>query len=93
MPREVTYASYLDLDRVLAAQHPVSGAHDEFLFIIVHQASELWMRLFLHELGAVFEFVRRDELDPSFKRLERISRVQEQMLATWEVLSTRTPFE
>ena len=88
-----SYAEYLQLDKLLAAQKPNSFEHDEMLFIIVHQASELWMRLFLHELGAVFEFVRRDELDPSFKRLARISRVQDQMLATWDVLSTMTPFE
>jgi tryptophan 2,3-dioxygenase len=88
-----SYSEYLQLDKLLDAQKPNSFEHDEMLFIIVHQASELWMRLFLHELGAVFEFVRRDELDPSFKRLERISRVQAQMLATWDVLSTMTPFE
>jgi tryptophan 2,3-dioxygenase len=63
------------------------------LFIIVHQVSELWMRLFLHELGHVFECVRRDNLDPSFKMLARISRLQEELLGTWSVLSTLTPFE
>ena len=52
MASDVTYSSYLDLDRVLAAQHPVSGAHDEMLFIVVHQASELWLKLCLHELSA-----------------------------------------
>jgi tryptophan 2,3-dioxygenase len=63
------------------------------LFIIVHQTSELWLRLFLHELGGVMECVRRDDLDPSFKMLARISRVQAQLTSTWDVLSTMTPSE
>lgn len=89
----LSYGEYLGLDKLLAAQRPLSHEHDEMLFIIVHQTSELWMRLMLHELEAVFESVRRDDLDPSFKRLSRISRVQQQLLATWEVLSTLTPSE
>ncbi len=89
----LSYGEYLGLDRLLAAQRPLTHEHDEMLFIIVHQASELWMRLMLHELEAVFDSVRRDDLDPSFKRLSRISRVQQQLLATWEVLSTLTPSE
>ena len=67
--------------------------HDEMLFIIVHQTSELWMRLFLHELHGVLDCVRRDDLDPSFKMLARISRVQTQLIATWDVLATMTPAE
>ncbi|MCU0758240.1 MAG: tryptophan 2,3-dioxygenase family protein [Steroidobacteraceae bacterium] len=86
-----SYAEYLQLDKLLDAQKPNSFEHDEMLFIVVHQASELWMRLFLHELETVFEFVRRDDLDPSFKRLSRISQVQDQLLAVWGVLSTMTP--
>jgi tryptophan 2,3-dioxygenase len=86
-----SYSDYLQLDRLLSAQTPNTLEHDEMLFIIVHQTSELWMRLMLHELQSVLEYVRRDELDPSFKRLTRISRVQEQLLSTWEVLSTMTP--
>ena len=86
-----SYSDYLQLDRLLSAQTPNTLEHDEMLFIIVHQSSELWMRLMLHELDSVLEYVRRDELDPSFKRLTRISRVQEQLLSTWEVLSTMTP--
>jgi tryptophan 2,3-dioxygenase len=89
----LSYGEYLGLDKLLAAQRPLSHEHDEMLFIIVHQTSELWMRLMLHELEAVFESVRRDDLGPSFKRLSRISRVQQQMLAAWEVLSTLTPSE
>ena len=87
----LSYGQYLQLEKLLDAQKPLSGEHDEMLFIIVHQASELWMRLMLHELSGVLECVRRDELGPSFKRLTRISRVQSQLLSSWEVLSTLTP--
>jgi tryptophan 2,3-dioxygenase len=87
----LSYSQYLRLDRLLDAQKPLSREHDEMLFIIVHQVSELWMRLMLHELHGVIECVRRDQLDPSFKMLERVGRVQAQLLAGWEVLSTMTP--
>jgi tryptophan 2,3-dioxygenase len=86
-----SYGEYLQLDRLLSAQQPLSYEHDEMLFIIIHQASELWMRLFLHELEAVLECVRRDNLEPSFKMLDRIARVQSQLIAAWDVLSTMTP--
>ncbi|HVO45289.1 MAG TPA: tryptophan 2,3-dioxygenase family protein, partial [Steroidobacteraceae bacterium] len=75
------------------AQKPLTYEHDEMMFIIVHQTSELWMRLMLHELRAVLDCVRRDDLDPSFRMLARISHVQSQLIATWEVLSTLTPFD
>jgi tryptophan 2,3-dioxygenase len=87
----LSYSEYLRLDRLLDAQKPLSGEHDEMLFIIVHQVSELWMRLLLHELQGVIECVRRDQLGPSFKMLDRVGRVQAQLLAVWEVLSTMTP--
>jgi tryptophan 2,3-dioxygenase len=87
----LSYSEYLRLDLLLDAQRPLSAEHDEMLFIIVHQVSELWMRLMLHELHAVIECVRRDNLDPSFKILDRVGRVQAQLLAVWEVLSTMTP--
>jgi tryptophan 2,3-dioxygenase len=87
----LSYGEYLQLEKILDAQKPLSLEHDEMLFIVVHQTSELWMRLFLHELQGVLECVRRDDLDPSFKMLERISRVQTQLIATWDVLSTMTP--
>jgi tryptophan 2,3-dioxygenase len=89
----LSYGQYLHLDKLLDAQKPVSFEHDEMLFIIVHQTSELWMRLMLHELAGVLECVRRDDLDPSFKMLTRISRVQAQLISAWEVLSTMTPFD
>ena len=62
MTSDVTYARYLDLDRILAAQHPASDAHDELLFIIVHQASELWLKLCLHELTAARDCIAADDL-------------------------------
>ncbi|MGH8206860.1 MAG: tryptophan 2,3-dioxygenase [Steroidobacteraceae bacterium] len=86
-----SYAEYLRLDRLLSAQAPLSSERDEMLFIIVHQVSELWIRLMLEELRAVIECIRRDDLGPSFKMLERIGRVQAQLLGVWEVLSTMTP--
>jgi len=87
----LSYGAYLRLDRVLDAQRPLSYEHDEMMFIIVHQTSELWMRLFLHELEGVLECVRRDNLGPSFRMLERIARVQTQLTAVWDVLATMTP--
>jgi tryptophan 2,3-dioxygenase len=89
----LSYGEYLQLDKILDAQKPLTYEHDEMMFIIVHQSSELWMRLMLHELRAVLECVRRDDLDPSFKMLARVAHVQTQLIATWDVLSTMTPFE
>jgi tryptophan 2,3-dioxygenase len=89
----LSYGEYLQLDKVLDAQKPLTYEHDEMMFIIVHQSSELWMRLMLHELRGVLECVRRDDLDPSFKMLARVTHVQTQLIATWDVLSTMTPSE
>lgn len=89
----LSYGEYLQLHKILDAQKPLSFEHDEMMFIIVHQTSELWMRLMLHELAGVLECVRRDDLDPSFKMLARIARVQTQLISTWDVLSTMTPFD
>jgi tryptophan 2,3-dioxygenase len=88
-----SYGEYLHLDLLLNAQRPLTAEHSEMLFIIVHQVSELWMRLLRHELAGVMECVRRDDLDPSFKMFNRIARIQAQLLAVWEVLSTMTPFD
>lgn len=90
---DVTYASYLDLDRVLSAQHPVSGAHDEMLFIIVHQASELWLKLCIHELQLARDHIAADDLRPAFKMLARVARAQGQLIQSWDVLSTMTPHD
>ncbi len=89
----LSYGEYLHLEKVLDAQRPLSHENDEMMFIIVHQASELWMRLVLHELDGVLSCVQRDDLDPTFKKLARISRVQTQLIASWDVLSTMTPFD
>jgi tryptophan 2,3-dioxygenase len=89
----LSYGGYLHLDKLLDAQRPLSTEHNEMLFIIVHQVSELWMRLMLHELTAAMACVRRDDLDPCMKMLARISRTQSQLITAWDVLSTMTPFE
>jgi tryptophan 2,3-dioxygenase len=95
----LTYGSYLRLDRLLDAQHPVSGTaaepprHDEMLFIIQHQVSELWMKLMIHELRAAIAHVRADALEPSFKILARVKLIQKQLFEQWAVLETLTPSE
>jgi tryptophan 2,3-dioxygenase len=89
----LSYGQYLQLDKLLSAQKPISNEHNEMLFVIVHQVSELWMRLMLHELTAALECVRRDDLGPTFKMLARVSRTQTQLISVWDVLSTMSPFE
>jgi tryptophan 2,3-dioxygenase len=89
----MSYGDYLQLDAVLGAQRPRSGAHDEMLFIVQHQTSELWMKLALHELRAARESLRTDRLPPAFKMLARVSRVLEQLVHAWDVLGTLTPSE
>ena len=89
----LSYGQYLQLDKLLGAQRPLSSEHNEMLFIIVHQVSELWMRLILHELNAALACVQRDDIGPALKMLARISRSQTQLIAVWDVLSTLTPFE
>lgn len=86
-----TYGDYLRLDLILEAQSPLSDQHDEHLFIIIHQATELWMKLILHEMRAAIECIKADELRPAFKMLARISRIQTQLVQSWDVLSTMTP--
>ncbi len=93
MNETVTYSSYLDLERILEAQHPASRAHDEMLFIIVHQASELWLKLCLHELTSARLSIEADDLRPAFKMLSRVSRAQTQLIQSWDVLSTMTPHD
>lgn len=87
----MSYADYLRLDVLLSAQAPRSGEHDEMLFVIIHQAKELWMKLLVHELDAAMAFVRADDLRPAFKGLARVGRIQEQLIAAWDVLATMTP--
>ncbi|MGB7261680.1 MAG: tryptophan 2,3-dioxygenase [Albidovulum sp.] len=87
----MSYADYLGLDAVLSAQHPKSDAHDELLFIIQHQTSELWMKLMLHELDAARGAIAADQLQPAFKMLARVARIMEQLNSAWDVLRTMTP--
>jgi tryptophan 2,3-dioxygenase len=89
----MSYGDYLRLDQLLAAQAPRSRDHNEMLFIVQHQASELWMKLVLHELAAARDQVRRDDLQPAFKMLARVARVMAQLNQSWDVLSTLTPAE
>jgi len=89
----MSYGDYLHIDQVLSAQHPLSPAHDEMLFIIQHQTSELWMKLMLTEIGAALQDVRADHLPPAFKKLARASRIFEQLVGAWDVLATMTPPE
>ena len=91
--RSMSYGDYLQLDAILGAQKPLSPAHDEMLFIIQHQTSELWMKLMLHELRAAIADVARDELGDAFKKLARVSRIMEQLVHAWDVLATMTPPE
>jgi tryptophan 2,3-dioxygenase len=88
-----SYSQYLNLDKLLDAQRPLSYQHDEMLFIIIHQVSELWMKLCLHELGATVDCIRRDDLGPTFKMLARVSTIQQQLLQSWDVLATITPYD
>ena len=93
VPQAQTYGEYLDLGRLLNAQHPRSPQPDEMLFIIAHQSTELWMKLVLHELRATIDCIRRDDLAPSFKMLARIGHIQAQMTQSWDVLATLTPLD
>ena len=90
---DLSYSDYLKLDRILSAQQPLSDEHDELLFIVIHQASELWMRLSLHELRAARDHLRRDEPGPALKMISRVSRIQTQLIQSWDVLATMTPSE
>jgi tryptophan 2,3-dioxygenase len=91
--RRMSYGDYLQLDAILGAQHPLSDAHDEMLFIIQHQTSELWMRLAIHELRAARRAIAKDEVSPAMKMLARVSRIFEQLNSAWDVLRTMTPSE
>ena len=91
--RRMSYGDYLALDSILGAQHPLSEAHDEMLFIIQHQTTELWMRLAIHELSAARRAIALDEVQPAMKMLARMSRIFEQLNNAWDVLRTMTPSE
>jgi tryptophan 2,3-dioxygenase len=90
---DMSYGDYLQLDAILHAQRPLSPDHNEMLFIIQHQTSELWMKLMLHELRAAIARVAQDELGTAFKMLARVSKIMEQLVHAWDVLATMTPPE
>ena len=87
------YGGYLRLPQLLGAQKPLTGEHDELLFVIIHQTSELWLKLVLHELRGAMAKIAADNLQPAFKMLTRMGRIQAQMIGAWEILATMTPFD
>jgi tryptophan 2,3-dioxygenase len=89
----MSYGDYLGLDQILNAQHPRSPNHNEMLFIVQHQTSELWLKLMLHEMQAVRVNLRAGELPPAFKMLARVARIMDQLVHAWDVLATMTPPE
>jgi tryptophan 2,3-dioxygenase len=93
LSNDMSYGDYLPLDEILGAQHPRSPEHNEMLFIVQHQTTELWMKLLLHELSAAVRSVAADELGSAFKMLARVSRIMEQLVHAWDVLATMTPPE
>ena len=92
-PAGMTYADYLRLDQLLGAQKPLSGLHDEMLFIVIHQTKELWLKQMLHEVELAVRLVAEDLFSPAYKALSRVSRIQSVMTLSWEVLSTLTPVD
>ncbi|PRC90912.1 tryptophan 2,3-dioxygenase [Solimicrobium silvestre] len=91
--KDMSYGDYLGLGQILSAQHPLSPNHNEMLFIIQHQTSELWIKLMLHELHAVRQQMRTGDLPPAFKMLSRVARIMDQLVHAWDVLATMTPPE
>lgn len=90
---DMTYGEYLSLEHILTNQNRLSDHHDEMLFIIIHQVSELWMKLIIHELQGAIETIQRGEMQPAFKMLARVSKIQIQIIQAWDVLATMTPAE
>lgn len=90
---KMSYADYLSLDKILSAQKPLGTTHDEMLFIIQHQTSELWMKLILHEISAARDAIRSENFPPAFKMLSRVARIFDQLNGAWDVLRTMTPSE
>lgn len=90
-PENMTYGRYLALDTLLSAQNPISGRHDEMLFVIIHQTKELWLKQIIFELEQALALVADDALVPAYKGLARVSRIQAVMTLSWDVLATMTP--
>jgi tryptophan 2,3-dioxygenase len=91
MSEPMTYARYLALDQVLGAQRPLSDRHDELLFIVIHQAKELWLKEIIHEVELAKRLVAAGDLEPAYKALARVSRIQTILTLSWDVLATMTP--
>ncbi|HEY8950635.1 MAG TPA: tryptophan 2,3-dioxygenase [Rhizomicrobium sp.] len=91
--KDMSYSDYLRLNSLLSAQQPLTEHHDETLFIVIHQASELWIKLCLHEIAAAIRQVREGDLGIAFKMMARVARVQVNLIQSWEILSTMTPFD
>ena len=91
LANRMTYGDYLQIKTLLSAQKPLTDKHDEHLFIIIHHVQELWLNLMAHELEAAIAFIGRDQLAPAFKSMARMTRILEQMISAWNVLSTMTP--
>ena len=90
---DMTYGDYLHLDSLLSSQQPLSNLHDEMLFIVQHQTSELWMKLMLHELQAAMNALVEGNSALAFKMMARVSRIMAQLVSAWDVLATMTPPE
>ncbi|WP_026908183.1 tryptophan 2,3-dioxygenase [Paucisalibacillus globulus] len=90
---KMTYGDYLQLELLLDSQKRLSDHHDEMLFIVIHQVSELWLKLMIHEIEAATEAIQKDEYQSAFKMLARVSKIQSQIIQSWDVLSTLTPAE
>ena len=90
---DMTYGDYLNLESILSSQNRLSDHHDEMLFIIIHQVNELWMKLILHEVTAAIQAIKKDDMQPAFKMLSRVTKIQSQIIQAWDVLSTLTPVE
>jgi len=88
---EMSYGDYLKLDQLLSAQTPLSGQHDEMLFIIIHQSSELWLKLASHEINRALECIRDNNFGPAFKVISRVKHIFIQLTQSWNILSTLTP--
>ncbi|WP_341320638.1 tryptophan 2,3-dioxygenase [Solibacillus sp. FSL H8-0523] len=90
---DMTYGEYLGLEAILSSQNRLSDHHDEMLFLIIHQVSELWMKLIIHELQAAIQAIQQENMQPAFKMLARVSKIQQQIIQAWDVLATMTPAE
>jgi tryptophan 2,3-dioxygenase len=89
----MSYGDYLRLDALLSCQHPQTDRHDEMLFVVMHQASELWIKLCLHEIAGAIRQLKAGVLGPAFKMMARVARIQVNLIQSWEILSTLTPFD